>query len=229
MACPSTEVCDIVCNCDDLTLHPKEECYRPGLPATPRPVDCMVPGGDYDPSILATCEVNDVGAYTWGAAKGMTEDIQRWVNNPPGNFGWILIGQELDAQTGKRFDSRESPDAPSRPMLVVHFTPPHDSGESIEGDLNGDRRVDFADMAILAGQWLADATEPGTPSSVTIAELGEFSYDPAQVRTLRPDIFQPDHFSVFDVLVHLDRQGKIDMVYHFDENSSWCVPRPGTA
>jgi hypothetical protein len=33
---------------------------------------------------------------------------------------------------------------------------------------------------------------------------------------VRPDIFQPGFFSMFDVLVHLDRQALIDMTYHFD-------------
>ena len=181
------------------------------------------PGGDYDPSVLATCEVNDVGFYTWGATERMTEDIQRWVDNPPGNFGWLLIGQELGTQTSKRFDSREAAEVPSRPMLVLHFTPPGSEAGPLEGDLNGDLQVDFLDMAILAGQWRADATIPMDPGIVTIAGWGEFSYDPMQVRTLRPDIFRPGHFSVFDVLAYLDRQGMIDMVYHFDASMATHV------
>jgi hypothetical protein len=37
------------------------------------------------------------------------------------------------------------------------------------------------------------------------------------VETVRPDIFRPGHFSLFDILVHLSEKGDIALDYHFDE------------
>jgi hypothetical protein len=50
-----------------------------------------------------------------------------------------------------------------------------------------------------------------------ISGVGQFSFDTSLVETLRPDIFRPGHFSLFDALVHLHRQGDIAVDYHFDE------------
>ena len=51
----------------------------------------------------------------------------------------------------------------------------------------------------------------------------EFTFDPARVETVRPDIFNQGFFSMFDVLVHLNREGKIEMEYHFDESMNTHV------
>jgi hypothetical protein len=47
-----------------------------------------------------------------------------------------------------------------------------------------------------------------------------FTFSPAQVETLRPDIFKPGYFSIFDVLVQLNKQGDINLQYHFDETKN---------
>ena len=43
-----------------------------------------------------------------------------------------------------------------------------------------------------------------------------FEFYPAEVKTLRPDIFREGYFSVFDVLVHVAERGDIELEYHFD-------------
>lgn len=58
------------------------------------------------------------------------------------------------------------------------------------------------------------ATETGT---LVIRGLGDLPFDPAAITTLRPDIFLPGHFSVFDVLVHLAEMGVVELEYEFDE------------
>jgi hypothetical protein len=40
---------------------------------------------------------------------------------------------------------------------------------------------------------------------------------------MRPDLFKPRHFSIFDILVYLDSTQKIDMQYHFDEDQNTYV------
>jgi hypothetical protein len=175
------------------------------------------PGGDYDPAVSTASEVNDVGYYSWGPAARMTADIQQWVDNPASNFGWILIGPETAAQTSKRFDSRQHADTQYRPKLVIYFTRRAGDLPPLSGDLNRDHHVDLEDVAALAGQWLAEAPQSARTGSVAISGVGTFRFDVSRVPTLRPDIFQPGHFSAFDVLVHLDEQGLIDLAYHFDK------------
>ena len=88
------------------------------------------PGGDFVPGAGAVQEVGGVGSYTWSSpmpAAGagisdMTSDVQSWLDDPSTDYGWILIGDEADPRTRKRFDSRHNSAAP--PALVVDFTPP---------------------------------------------------------------------------------------------------------
>jgi len=58
------------------------------------------------------------------------------------------------------------------------------------------------------------------PKNQGIVKIGTntFFFDSTQVETVRPDIFNPGYFSVFDVLVHLHKQGDINLQYHFDES-----------
>ncbi len=48
-------------------------------------------------------------------------------------------------------------------------------------------------------------------------------FNPENVTSIRPDIFQEGHFSMFDILVHLDDGGFIDMEYHFDSSMNTHV------
>ena len=72
------------------------------------------------------------------------------------------------------------------------------------------------------GKWSPSIQQNGRKPTgvgkVRIEGIGEFSFDAEQVKTLRPDIFQPGHFSVFDVLINLSEKGDIKMDYHFDGN-----------
>jgi hypothetical protein len=63
----------------------------------------------------------------------------------------------------------------------------------------------------------------GPTNAVLIRGIGEFEYEPGKIETVRPDIFSEGHFSVFDTLVELNRTGKIDMNYHFDESMNTHV------
>lgn len=80
------------------------------------------PGGDFDPQPSATQVVIGSAFYTW-ASPQMTADAQTWLDDPSGNFGWALLGEESIASTAKRFDTREYPDPRMRPVLTVHWVP----------------------------------------------------------------------------------------------------------
>jgi len=72
------------------------------------------------------------------------------------------------------------------------------------------------------GKWSPPVQQNGRKPTgvgkVRIEGVGEFSFDAGQVKTLRSDIFQPGHFSVFGALVHLSEKSDIKMDYHFDGN-----------
>lgn len=80
-------------------------------------------GGDFDPTISATTNINAFsGPFTWNSAQ-MVADVQGWVNSPAGNFGWIIRSDETTIRDAARFASRENADPLLRPALTITFTP----------------------------------------------------------------------------------------------------------
>lgn len=73
-----------------------------------------------------------------------------------------------------------------------------------------------------AGEWIVDQPRVGRTVSrnirVEIAGNGFFTVDPDGIQTVRPDIVQTNHFTVFDLLVKLDQDGQIALEYHYDES-----------
>lgn len=85
------------------------------------------PGGlegvDYSATASATSLVGNAGAYSWESTAGMVADVQRWIDNPAKNFGWMLVRpEETTPRTTRVFTSRESVTGP--PRLTVEFTTP---------------------------------------------------------------------------------------------------------
>lgn len=85
-------------------------------PGTAAPVDF-----ERDPS--ATQWIAGVGQYSFKSTDALIADVQRWVDDPSANHGWLLITQEESrAKTARRFASREAPE--NAPALEVMFVPP---------------------------------------------------------------------------------------------------------
>ena len=76
-------------------------------------------GGDFAGTVSASQSVGAVGVYMWSSPL-MVADVQSWLNNPATNFGWLVLGDESDILTSKRFDTRESA---SPPVLTIQYTP----------------------------------------------------------------------------------------------------------
>ncbi len=81
------------------------------------------PGGDYISTPSATDTVDGNDTYTWESTAQLVTDVQSWVNDPPSNHGWILVGDESVIRTAKRFYSKESADTSRFPRLFVTYTP----------------------------------------------------------------------------------------------------------
>jgi len=79
------------------------------------------PGGDYSAVESGQTNVYAIGFYTWTDPQ-MIADVQNWVNNVSPDFGWIIVGDESELATAKRFDTREHPDVTVRPKLIVTYT-----------------------------------------------------------------------------------------------------------
>src|SRR5207248_7042918 len=76
-------------------------------------------GGDFSATVSASQSVGAVGMYMWSSPQ-MIGDVQSWLTNPATNFGWLVLGDESDTLTAKRFDTRESA---SPPVLTIQYTP----------------------------------------------------------------------------------------------------------
>ena len=50
----------------------------------------------------------------------MRADVQSWLDDPASNFGWLVLGDESEIATAKRFDTRESA---SPPVLTIIYRP----------------------------------------------------------------------------------------------------------
>src|SRR6266545_2710513 len=78
-------------------------------------------GGDFSGTVSATNLVAGTGNYTWSSAQ-MVADVQSWLDNPSGNFGWIVLGNESLNQTARRFDTKENGTVGDRPALTITYT-----------------------------------------------------------------------------------------------------------
>ena len=79
-------------------------------------------GGDFSTTVSASQSVGSLGSYTWGSTASMVADVQTWLDTPSSNFGWLLLGNESETQTAKRFDTHENPTLSRRPTLVIDYT-----------------------------------------------------------------------------------------------------------
>jgi hypothetical protein len=76
-------------------------------------------GGDFSATVSGSQSVGAVGMYTWSLSQ-MRADVQSWLNDPASNFGWLVLGDESEIATAKRFDTRESANPP---VLTIIYRP----------------------------------------------------------------------------------------------------------
>jgi hypothetical protein len=58
---------------------------------------------------------------------------------------------------------------------------------------------------------------PSGEGSLRLGRDLELTFDASAVETQRPDIFQEEHFSIYDVVAHLGERGDLELESHFDE------------
>jgi hypothetical protein len=81
------------------------------------------PGGDFSSALSAFATVLGNGSYTFASTPQLVSDVQGWLDNPAGDFGWILRSEsEQVARTIRRFYSRADPF--NSPALTIQFAVP---------------------------------------------------------------------------------------------------------
>ncbi|MHC4218928.1 MAG: DNRLRE domain-containing protein [Planctomycetota bacterium] len=108
-------------------------------------------GGDFVAAISASQTVGTAfGQYTWGSTPIMVADVQGWLDAPSTSFGWLVMGNEIDDRTSKKFASKDSPDGPARPKLSIEYLPPPCPWDCA---LPSDGEVNVVDFLALLAQW----------------------------------------------------------------------------
>lgn len=97
---------------------------HPGVPWTQR-------GGDFvaRASTTLTVQASSTLTYTWPSTPAFVADVQDWVDNPSGNHGLILVGDEVNGQSARRFAGMEFGDPAAVPALVLTLSPQQDDGD----------------------------------------------------------------------------------------------------
>ncbi|MEM7395678.1 MAG: DNRLRE domain-containing protein [Verrucomicrobiota bacterium] len=86
------------------------------------PASWTTPGGDFNPTVSSSFAISDEDSdfVFFPSTADTVSDVQLWLDNPPANFGWILLGVETAPLTATRFTSRNDEDGP---LLILEFTP----------------------------------------------------------------------------------------------------------
>lgn len=85
------------------------------------------PGGDFVATPSFTASIPTTGSFTSDLSRQAASDVQSWLDNPAGNFGWLLrMPSETLASTAHRMNSRES--TSGKPTLVVTYLAPGQLG-----------------------------------------------------------------------------------------------------
>ncbi len=119
----------------------------------------LTAGGDFDPTPSATTTVsNQTGSFFSWTSPDMIVDVQVWVDDLFSNHGWLLMGNEANNTTAKRFDSKDNFNQNYRPYLVVDFIPAVGTGACCYGD--GTCMITTeADCFASGGQYQGDNTD----------------------------------------------------------------------
>ena len=78
-------------------------------------------GGHFVPHASASVTIAGNDFYTWQSTNQMVNNVRQWLHNPQRNFGWLLMGDEDNGGSVKRFDSRTAPNDNQHPILTIEY------------------------------------------------------------------------------------------------------------
>lgn len=86
------------------------------------------PGGDFEPKPSSSTTVGapprgQLLPITWPSTDAMIADVQGWLDDTAGSYGWVVLGHEESRQTARRVRAREHEEGDSHPRLVIEYLP----------------------------------------------------------------------------------------------------------
>lgn len=113
-------------------------------------------GEDVATASSASQFVAGKGAYAFGPSPGLVADVQRWLEAPESNFGWMLVTEaEGTAKTARGFGSREA--AGAGPQLRIEFAAP--AGLRLDAPERAGDGLRFEFLAQPARTYAVEATD----------------------------------------------------------------------
>jgi len=82
------------------------------------------PGGDFVATTSSAHGVAGFGGFHAWEGGTLAADVQSWLDDPAHNYGWLMKGDEINANTARTFASREDANAINRPRLRVVYDAP---------------------------------------------------------------------------------------------------------
>jgi len=79
-------------------------------------------GGDFLAAPSSSQIVGTSGPFSF-LGDDMVRDVQGWLDGSFVNNGWVLLGDEANTETARRFGSREHSTGTTRPRLIVGYAP----------------------------------------------------------------------------------------------------------
>ena len=115
-------------------------------------------GGDY---VIESSAVDTVRAGTEVAFRSdkLTLDVNFWLQNPSNNYGWILIGNEVNNATSAKFGSRDNNDTNVWPALKLYYQGTTSIDEKFSGSEMHVSQVANSDALLVMNPY-----EPGRAS-----------------------------------------------------------------
>ncbi|MEY2489106.1 MAG: hypothetical protein QOC70_1048 [Verrucomicrobiota bacterium] len=110
----------------------------------------ITPGGDFSATLSATTPVMQSGIYTWSGS-GLLADVQAWVSNSATNFGWVILGNEIDSGRAQRFNTRENTNDPPRLTVTYQLPFPSPTPAAQTVNLSTRMRVQTGDNVGIGG------------------------------------------------------------------------------
>lgn len=105
------------------------------------------PGGDFSPTSSASVAVDTSRGFKIFTSQTLADDVARFYSHPDSNFGWILVGNEAQSGSVRKFVSHDHPDTLLRPVLRLYVV--GQCAVARTGDVNGDYTITAADIMDL--------------------------------------------------------------------------------
>lgn len=154
-----------------------QETVGTGAPATPgdatwtmrfhNTTPWTTAGGVFETAASATA-IAAVGNIVFGPNAPLLADVQGWLDNPSGNAGWILRGDETGETTACRIDSRDMGSVPPGLELSCQYLPKSPSFPSWAAE-------HFP--GLLTGQFVDPLADPDNDGIANLLEYA-FGFDP---------------------------------------------------